>query len=183
MTTNLIMLHNRLDSLDTAKAEIITANATITELQEQYTELQTSYNSLITDYSTLEQDYQNLKTSYQELQSNYDELSTSIIGCNSEGPKLNKYAGVNYYNGHKETYYNLPMGQVVANAKNYGLEGEYWIRKDGAKMFGLYVMVAADQSNYPYGSIVETSLGQGIVVDTGAFISTNAHQFDIAVNW
>ena len=35
------------------------------------------------------------------------------------------------------------------------------------KMLGDYVIVAADLNKYPRGSIVDTSLGQGIVCDTG----------------
>lgn len=96
---------------------------------------------------------------------------------------LTKRGGVNYFDGHKETYYNLPMKKVVSNAQNRGIEGNYWEREDGAKMLGDYIMVAADQSIHPYGSLVETSLGMGIVVDTGTFIQTNPQQIDIATTW
>ena len=96
---------------------------------------------------------------------------------------LTKRGGVNYFDGHKETYYNLPMKKVVSNAQNRGIEGNYWEREDGAKMLGDYIMVAADQSIHPYGSIVATSLGDGIVVDTGTFIKTNPQQIDIATTW
>ena len=96
---------------------------------------------------------------------------------------LTKRGGVNYFDGHKETYYNLSMKKVVANAQNRGIEGNYWEREDGAKMLGDYIMVAADQSVHPYGSIVATSLGLGIVVDTGKFALTNHQQIDIATNW
>lgn len=96
---------------------------------------------------------------------------------------LTKRGGVNYFDGHKETYYNLPMKKVVSNAQNKGIEGNYWEREDGAKMLGDYIMVAADQSIHPYGSLVETSLGTGIVVDTGTFIQTNPQQIDIATTW
>ena len=96
---------------------------------------------------------------------------------------LTKRGGVNYFDGHKETYYNLSMKKVVSNAQNRGIEGDYWEREDGAKMIGDYIMVAADQSIHPYGSLVETSLGTGIVVDTGTFIKTNPQQIDIATTW
>lgn len=103
-----------------------------------------------------------------------------------ETPKtgvLTKRGGVNFFDGHKETYYNLPMKKVVSNAQNRGIEGNYWERDDGAKMLGDYIMVAADQSIHPYGSLVETSLGTGVVVDTGTFIKTNPQQIDIATTW
>lgn len=99
------------------------------------------------------------------------------------GGHLTAYAGVYYYGDQKETYYNLPMDGVIANAHARGIEGDYWIREDGCKMLGDYIMVAANQSVHPYGSIVQTSLGQGIVVDTGGFAAYNPYQIDIATNW
>ena len=50
-------------------------------------------------------------------------------------------------------------------------------------MLGPYIMVAAHLGIHPRGSLVQTSLGTGVVVDTGAFSKSNAHQIDIAVNW
>lgn len=49
--------------------------------------------------------------------------------------------------------------------------------------FAALVMVAADLDLFPRGTIVETSLGPGIVCDTGEFIYDNPHQFDIATTW
>lgn len=86
----------------------------------------------------------------------------------------------------KETYYNLPMGGVVKIMRNLGYDEvnwPYWEREDGCKMFGDYIMVAADLSIRPRGSLVETSLGTGIVCDTGSFIYNNPTQLDIAVTW
>lgn len=99
------------------------------------------------------------------------------------GGRLTASGGINWFHGHRESWYNLPMGQVVANAHARGIGGEYWVRDDGAKMLGNYVMVAADQRRYPYGSLVETSLGTAIVVDTGGFIYSYPDGFDIAVAW
>lgn len=101
-----------------------------------------------------------------------------------EGSVLTKSGGINYSSyGHNETWYNLPMSGVIRIAKEAGIEGEYWIRDDGVKMYGNYVIVAADLDIFPRGSIVETSLGLGIVLDTGDFIYYNHYQFDIAVDW
>lgn len=83
----------------------------------------------------------------------------------------------------KETYYNLNMSVCVANAQRAGAQGEYWVREDGVKMLGDYVMVAANFSVHPLCSIVPTSLGMGIVVDTGGFAINNPTQLDIAVAW
>ena len=59
----------------------------------------------------------------------------------------------------------------------------YWVRNDGCKMLGPYIMCAADQSIRPLGTIIDTSLGKAIVCDTGEFIYANPYQLDIAVTW
>lgn len=100
-------------------------------------------------------------------------------------PHLTKRSGVFYGPSGKETYYNLPMGRVINYMRDLGYTTEeypYWVRSDGAKMLGDYVMVAADLSVYSKGSIVPTSLGKGIVCDTGAFAGSSV-ALDIAVNW
>lgn len=99
------------------------------------------------------------------------------------GPVLNARNGRIQGPSGEETYYNLNMNRVVSNMHNMGFEGEYWVRDDGVKMFGDYVMVAADLDVHPRGSLVETSLGTGIVCDTGEFAKTNHHQLDIATSW
>lgn len=82
-----------------------------------------------------------------------------------------------------ETYYNLNMSNIVQRLKSYGFEGEYWVREDGCKMFGNYIMVAADFNTRPIGTILQTSLGDGIVCDTGSFVRTNPTGIDIATTW
>lgn len=100
---------------------------------------------------------------------------------------LTPQAGVNWFNDgltiHKETYYNLSMKKVVANAASNGIPGFYWERGDGMKMYGVYIIVAANHNNHPYGSIVMTSRGPGIVLDTGTFAKNNPEQYDLAVTW
>ena len=44
-------------------------------------------------------------------------------------------------------------------------------------------MVAANLGIRPKGTLIETSVGTGIVVDTGGFAKRNKTQLDIAVNW
>lgn len=99
------------------------------------------------------------------------------------GPHLTPASGVFEFEGHTETYYNLPMDVVVSVAQSRGIAGEYHVRSDGAKMIGDYIMVAACYDVHPYGSLVNTSLGMGIVVDTGGFIAWNPTAIDIAVDW
>ena len=100
-----------------------------------------------------------------------------------KGPVLNKTIGTITGPSGKETYYNLNMAGVVAIMRRMGNEDEYWVRDDGVKMLGDYIMVAADLDLRPRGSLVETSLGTGIVCDTGTFINNDHNQLDIAVSW
>lgn len=83
-----------------------------------------------------------------------------------------------------ETYYNLDMNKCVSILRDKGIEGEYWVREDGVKMYGDYVMVAADLNKHPRGSLVETSVGIGIVCDTGDFTTNGSGtSIDVAVTW
>lgn len=83
----------------------------------------------------------------------------------------------------QETYYNLPMDRCIYYMNILGYNYEVWVRDDGVKMFGDYIMVAANLETRPKGSLVETSLGTGIVVDTGEFVNWNPNGIDIAVTW
>lgn len=88
--------------------------------------------------------------------------------------------GVVDYNGHTETWYDLPMNRVVESAQNMGIPAEYWVRDDGVKMFGQWVIVAAHPSKIRY-STVQTSLGEGIILD--AHEVDNTELYDIATDW
>lgn len=100
-----------------------------------------------------------------------------------EGEVLNSKNGVVNGPSGLESYYNLDMSKIISIMPSY-TDGYYWVRSDGVKMFGQYVMVAADLNKHPRGSIVETSLGDGIVCDTGAFVHNGSGKaLDIAVAW
>lgn len=99
---------------------------------------------------------------------------------------LTKLAGVFFGPSGKETYYNLNMSRVVAYMRDLGYsesEYPYWVRDDGVKMLGPYVMVAAHLGIRPKGTILETSLGTAIVVDTGSFANHDSTMLDVAVSW
>ena len=99
---------------------------------------------------------------------------------------LNPYNGVYEGPSGHETYYNLDMSGVIEIMRGMGYseaDYPYWIREDGVKMFGPYVMVAASLDIRPKGTILPCSLGEAIVVDTGGFAYYNQTQLDIAVNW
>lgn len=118
-----------------------------------------------------------------EEQTARNALATQTRSTTWKGSVLNRYNGVNRGPSGKETYYNLNMNKIVDAMKRLGVNSEYWVRNDGVKMYGDYIMCAADLSVYPRGSIVETSLGTGIVCDTGAFVKSTGIVLDIATAW
>ena len=99
------------------------------------------------------------------------------------GSRLTAGSGVNYGPSGKETYYNLDMTGVIYMMRCLGNTDEYWVRSDGCKMLGNYIMIAANLSVHPRGSLVQTSLGTGIVCDAGSFAEEDPNQIDIAVTW
>ena len=110
-------------------------------------------------------------------------IRTQTRNPNWGGPVLSRSNGsVKGPNG-KETYYNLNMNGVVNIMRRLGNTDEYWVRDDGCKMLGNYIMCAANLGVHPRGSLVESSLGTCIVCDTGGFARGNSQQLDIAVTW
>lgn len=102
------------------------------------------------------------------------------------GSILTKEIGRNMGPAGRETYYNLPMQGCINKMRELGYSEEeypYWVRDDGAKMLGRYVMIAANWKIRPLGTILETSLGWSIVVDTGDFVAEFPYGVDIAVDW
>lgn len=113
-------------------------------------------------------------------------LSKKKVSKGYRGSKLNRRNGVVNGPVGRESYYNLRMSGVIRMMRNKGFSSKkypYWVRKDGAKMLGPYVMVAACYRIHKKGSIVDTTLGQAIVCDTGGFIYSNPRGLDIAVSW
>lgn len=103
-----------------------------------------------------------------------------------ERPHLTKSAGVFDGPSGRETYYNLPMGRCISIMRDMGYSVEeypFYIREDGAKMLGDYVMCAANLNTRPKGTIIETSLGPAIVVDTGSFVYSYPDGVDLCTDW
>lgn len=89
--------------------------------------------------------------------------------------------GTIQYGDHKETWYDLPMDKVIERTDAaIGMTDLYWVREDGVKMYCAWVIVAAHPSVTRY-SFVETSLGQGVVLDTHT--SNDPKLYDIATTW
>lgn len=115
-----------------------------------------------------------------------EEVKSQVQEFQWDGEVLNSFNGVANGPSGYETYYNLPMGGVVAIMRDLGYDETsypYWVREDGVKMLGDYVMVAANLDERPYGTILPSSLGMAIVCDTGTFAMSNPTQLDIAVDW
>jgi hypothetical protein len=111
---------------------------------------------------------------------------TSSYHIDWNGSRLSPSIGVNQGPSGVEKYYNLDMSGCVAIMRNMGYDEinyPYWIREDGCKCLGPYIMVAAGFDVRPRGTLVETSLGTGIVVDTGGFAYEDPYMIDICVNW
>jgi hypothetical protein len=123
-------------------------------------------------HCTVEEDIENSEE-YKAVQGAFD----------YDGPVLTRSRGAITGPSGKETYYNLNMSGCINIMNGRGFHEPYWVRSDGVKMYGYYVMCAAGLSIRPKGSIVESSNGLAIVVDTGGFASRNPRQLDIAVTW
>ena len=103
------------------------------------------------------------------------------------GPVLNKRNGTVLGPSGRETYYNLNMNGVIKIMRRAGYHENdypYWEHDNGCKMFGPYIMCAANLNTHPRGSLIETSLGTGIVCDTGDFAYNGSGvAVDVAVTW
>ena len=111
-------------------------------------------------------------------------LKTQTRSIYWDGPVITKFSGCNNGPTGYETYYNLPMGGCVRLMRNLGFSAKkypYWVRNDGCKMFGDYIMVGAYLPKYPKGTVLECSRGTCIVCDTG--LNLNPDHLDIAVSW
>lgn len=115
-----------------------------------------------------------------------EEKKLEVIETSYSGSKLTRSRGSIQGPSGKETYYNLNMSGVVSIMRRMGFsesEYPYNVRADGVKCLGPYVMVAAHLGKRPRGSKVQTSLGTGMVCDTGGFAANNPTQIDIATAW
>ena len=115
-----------------------------------------------------------------------EEKKLAVVETSYSGAKLSRSRGSIQGPSGKETYYNLHMSGVVSIMRRMGFsesEYPYNVRADGVKCLGPYVMVAAHLGKRPRGSKVQTSLGTGLVCDTGGFAANNPTQIDVATAW
>ena len=164
-------------------------NETNKLLCEKNVALTAAQDDLNTQIDTLNQQIEDeaaKKAAEEAIQAAQSSVTQSTYTIDYSGAVLNPSAGAILGPSGKETYYNLDMSGVVRIMRNMGYSEEeypYWVRSDGAKMLGNYVMVAANLNLRPRGSIVLCSLGEAIVADTGGFAEGNPTQLDIATAW
>lgn len=139
--------------------------------------------------------YEDTIDSFIEITEAYEEKTAAggivieyiIIEAAEEysGVKLTKSAGRVQGPSGEETWYNLPMGRCIDIMRDLGYTVEeypYWVREDGCKMLGDYIMVGANTYSMPKGTIVDTTLGKGIVADH-CVAAESKQLLDIAVTW
>ena len=144
-----------------------TSTTTTTEISESTVQL-----------TAAELEEESSSDSHSSEESNIAESSEK-----STAEALTKRKGIVNGPSGKESWYNKPMDGVINIMEDKGFFEEYWIREDGVKMYGNYIMCAANLEIRPRGTILETSLGLAMVCDTGTFIYDDPYQIDIAVNW
>lgn len=164
------------------------------ELNEKRETLSAKAKETSTDLDDLEARIQSLKAqrqaeaiqaSSQSGNSNSTGTSGSTSGSGGSGSQsggynypsgpgqLNPWVGVVYFNGHRETYYSqkvLPGGGLNIPGRHVAEDGT--IRDENG-----YLCLAS--SDYPKGTMVETSLGMGVVYDSGCASGT----IDIYTDW
>ena len=124
------------------------------------------------DYKTIQKIVSKklIATSSKPVQ-NRNYTSTNSVCNNPLTPSM----GVKYYNGHRETWYS----QRVLPGKGLNIPGRH-VASDGTiRDKDNYIVLAADLSYAPRGTIIETSLGPGKVYDTGCAYGT----IDIYTDW
>lgn len=186
-------LQNKNEDIAAQNAAVVVENNDKNEtnklLCEKNAALIAAQDDLNTQIDTLNQQIEDeaaKKAAEEAIQAAQSSVTQSTYTIDYSGAVLNPSNGSIIGPSGKETYYNLDMSGVVRIMRNMGYSAEeypYWVRSDGAKMLGSYVMVAANLNLRPRGSIVLCSLGEAIVADTGGFAEGNPTQLDIATAW
>lgn len=138
-------------SMDGNIITVLSINTVVQKIGEdgEWSKIQWSENEIYYIYSTY------LSTEETEI------VQTPVYYPPSGDGVLTKSKGVNYFNGHKETWYSqrvLPGGGLRIPGRHVAEDGT--IRDENN-----YIAVAS--SDYEWGTIVETSLGTGRVYDSG----------------
>lgn len=165
------------DDISNTTADTAAVNTDNAELSSSFT---------ISDTDSTSETGTEAKTKKKKTSGIAAEKAETIRTETSAEPSITATGGTFAGPSGKETYYNLPMDGVISIMRKKGYaeaDYPYWVRDDGTKMFGNYVMVAANLNIRPKGTILSCSRGEAIVVDTGDFAAVNPTQLDIATSW
>lgn len=137
------------------------------------------------EYVALVEEAEAIVDESTQLIEDVEELITDMSG-QVDAAHLTASGGVFYGPSGKEKWYSLDMSLVVLTMRDIGFPEDsypYHVREDGVKMFGPFVMAAADTYVRPKGTILDTSLGDAIVVDHCVEAEKVSGLIDIATTW
>ncbi len=170
----------RIDTTKGLKARLCEDCHPALKVHNEYV-VETTAVKTITNTTTKTETYEEEEVVVEEV---VEEIQQPQSGWS--GQRLTRNAGKIQGPSGTETYYNLDMSGIVSVMRGLGYDAEnypYWVREDGAKMLGSYVMVAANLSIRPRGTILPCSLGMAIVCDTGGFVNWDSTRLDLACQW
>ena len=148
-------------------------NSQIIDTVDINTELQIVDNSDNDEWTQIKIDDNYYYVASRFLSTEKVEIVKSIVNNNNNTGVLTKSKGVNYFNGHRETWYS----QRVLLGGGLRIPGRH-VDERGLVCDGDgYICVASN--DYSKGTIVETSLGTGKVYDSGCPSGT----IDIYCDW
>lgn len=137
------------------------------------------------EYVALVEEAEAIVDESTQLIEGVEELVTDM-SAQVDAAHLTASGGVFYGPSGKEKWYGGDMSRVVLIMRDLGFPEDsypYHVREDGVKCFGPYIMLAADTTVRPKGTILDTSLGEGIVVDHCVEAESVANLIDVAVTW
>ena len=122
--------------------------------------------------------YDDFYDSYDGYEESYD-YSDDYSYDSGSGDQLSYSNGVNYYGGHRETWYS--SNESGGSATAVPVPG-LWCDDNGIyRDADGYVVVASDDRGY--GSTVDTSWGEGKVYDNFGGSSSGTDAVDIYTSW
>lgn len=137
------------------------------------------------EYAALVEEAEAIVDESTQLIDDVEELVTDM-SAKVDAAHLTASGGVFYGPSGKEKWYNADMSNVVEYMQDHGFPEDsypYHVREDGVKCIGDYILVAADTTVRPKGTILETSLGVAVVADHCVEAEKVSGLVDIAVDW
>lgn len=137
------------------------------------------------EYVALVEEAETIVDESSQLIEDVEEL-VADMATKVDAAHLTASGGVFYGPSGKEKWYSADMSRVELIMRDLGYPEDsylYHVREDGVKMFGPYVMIAADTTVRPKGTILDTSVGEAMVVDHCVEAEKVSGLIDIATTW